>query len=38
MANLMGSFLFIRFMSSTTFDDAVAQAVIDDFVAVNAPR
>jgi len=38
MATLMGSFLFIRFMSNTTFDDGVAQAVIDDFVAVNAPR
>jgi len=38
LAALMGSFLFIRFMSNTTFDDAVAQAVIDDFVAVNAPR
>jgi AcrR family transcriptional regulator len=38
LATLMGGFLFIRFMSTTTFDDAVARAVIDDFVAVNAPR
>ena len=37
LASIVGSFLFIRFMSSTVFDDAVADAVIDDFIAVNAP-
>jgi AcrR family transcriptional regulator len=38
LATLMGSFLFVRFMSDTTFDDAVAQAILDDFVSVNSPR
>ena len=38
LATLMGSFLFTRFMSNVTFDDARAQAILDDFVAVNAPR
>ena len=38
LAALMGSFLFIRFMSNVTFDDTRAQAILDDFVAVNAPR
>ena len=38
LAALMGSFLFVRFMSTVVFDDAVAQAILDDFVLVNAPR
>lgn len=38
LATLMGSFLFIRFMSNVTFDEAGAEAIIDDFAAVNAPR
>ncbi len=38
MAALLGSFLFARFMSSTGFDRAYADAVLDEFVRVNAPR
>jgi AcrR family transcriptional regulator len=38
LAALMGSFLFVRFMSDVVFDDAMAQAILDDFVSVNAPR
>jgi AcrR family transcriptional regulator len=38
MASLLGSFLFTRFMSSGGFDRADADAVLDDFVRVNAPR
>jgi AcrR family transcriptional regulator len=38
LAALMGSFLFVRFMSATTFDESLASAIIDDFVAANAPR
>ncbi len=38
LAAILGSFLFIRFMSDVTFDDSWADAVLDDFVRVNAPR
>lgn len=38
MATLLGSFLFERFMSPDAFDVDFAEAVIDDFVRVNAPR
>jgi AcrR family transcriptional regulator len=38
LAAIMGSFLFIRFMSDRTFDDSWAEAILDDFVRVNAPR
>jgi TetR/AcrR family transcriptional regulator of autoinduction and epiphytic fitness len=38
MAALLGSFLFARFMSSDGFDRSYADAVLDDFVRVNAPR
>jgi AcrR family transcriptional regulator len=38
MAALLGSFLFARFMSSGGFDRSYADAVLDDFVRVNAPR
>ena len=38
LASIVGSFLFIRFMSSTVFDGATADRVIDDFISLNAPR
>lgn len=38
MAALLGSFLFARFMSSDGFDRSYADAVLDDFVRVNAPH
>lgn len=38
MASLLGSFLFARFMSSEPFGADFVDAVLDDFVCVNAPR
>ena len=38
IASIVGSFLFARFMSSSGFDRSYADAVLDDFVRVNAPR
>lgn len=38
MAALLGSFLFTRFMSRDGFDARYADAVLDEFVRVNAPR
>lgn len=38
MATLLGSFLFARFMSPEPFDVDFTEAVLDDFVRVNAPR
>lgn len=38
IASLLGSFLFARFMSSDGFDRADADAVLDEFIRVNAPR
>ena len=38
MAALLGSFLFARFMSSDEFDRGYADAVLDEFVRINAPR
>jgi AcrR family transcriptional regulator len=38
MATLLGSFLFARFMSPEPFDAGFSDAVLDDFVSVNAPR
>ena len=38
IASIVGSFLFARFMSSSNFDRAYADAVLDDFVRINAPR
>jgi AcrR family transcriptional regulator len=38
MAALLGSFLFARFMSRDGFDRTYADAVLDDFVRINAPR
>ena len=38
MAALLGSFLFARFMSPEPFDDHFADALLDDFISVNAPR
>jgi len=38
IASIVGSFLFARFMSSDGFDRRYADAVIDDFVRVNAPH
>ena len=38
MASIVGSFLFLRFMSSEVFDAARADRVIDDFVRLHAPR
>jgi AcrR family transcriptional regulator len=38
VASIAGSFLFARFMSSDGFDRSYADAVLDDFVRVNAPR
>jgi AcrR family transcriptional regulator len=38
MAALLGSFLFTRFMSSGGFDRSYADAVLDEFVRINAPR
>jgi AcrR family transcriptional regulator len=38
IASIVGSFLFARFMSSDGFDRNYADAVLDDFVRVNAPR
>ena len=35
---IAGSFLFARFMSSDGFDRSYADAVLDDFVRVNAPH
>lgn len=37
-ASLFGGFLFARFMSPDGFDHHVADAMLDDFVHVNAPR
>ena len=37
-AAIVGSFLFARFMSSDGFERAYADDVLDEFVAVNAPR
>ncbi len=37
LASIVGSFLFIRYMSSTVFDEATADRVIDDFISLNAP-
>jgi AcrR family transcriptional regulator len=38
MASIIGSFLFIRFMSPREFDAATAGRILDDFVSVNRPR
>ena len=38
MATLLGSFLFARFMSPERFERDFAEAVLDDFARVNAPR
>jgi len=38
MASLLGSFVFARFMSPDGFDRAVAEATLDEFVRINAPR
>jgi AcrR family transcriptional regulator len=38
IASIVGSFLFARFMASSGFDQSYADAVLDDFVRVNAPR
>ncbi len=38
LASIVGSFLFMRFMSSTVFDDDSADRVIDDFISANRPR
>ena len=38
MAGLVGSLMFARFMSPAGLDRTFAAAVLDDFVAVNAPR
>lgn len=38
IASIVGSFLFARFMSSGGFDRSYADAVLDDFVRVNAPH
>ena len=38
IASIVGSFLFARFMSSAGFDRNYADAVLDDFVRVNAPH
>ena len=38
LASIVGSFLFMRFMSSAAFDDESADRVIDDFISANTPR
>jgi len=38
LASIVGSFLFMRFMSSIVFDNDAADQVIDDFISANAPR
>ncbi|MBG7603137.1 MAG: TetR/AcrR family transcriptional regulator [Actinobacteria bacterium] len=38
VASIIGSFLFIRFMSPQEFDAATAGRILDDFVSVNRPR
>jgi AcrR family transcriptional regulator len=38
MASLLGSLLFARYMSPGPFDQEVADALIDDFVCMNARR
>lgn len=38
LASIAGSFVFARFMSADVFDRAYADAVLDEFVRVNAPR
>jgi hypothetical protein len=37
LAGILGSFLFARFMASDGFDQQYADAVLDDFIRVNAP-
>jgi len=37
MASIVGSFIFIRFMSQQIFDAAAAERVLDEFVAANKP-
>ena len=37
MAPIVGSFLFLRFMSSEVFDPARAAAIIDDFIRLHGP-
>ncbi len=36
LASIVGSFLFLRFMTSDTFDTTTADAILDDFVRLNA--
>jgi hypothetical protein len=38
MASLLGSFLFARFMAPGCFGSDFADAVLDDFIRVNAPH
>jgi AcrR family transcriptional regulator len=38
MASIVGSLLFLRFMSSEVFDATRAEQVVDDFVRFHAPR
>jgi AcrR family transcriptional regulator len=38
MASLLGSFLFARFMAPGCFGPDFADAVLDDFIRVNAPH
>lgn len=38
MASLAGSLFFIRFLADESIDDALAERIVDDFVATNAPR
>ena len=38
IAALLGSFLFARFMSGHGFDRSYADAMLDEFVRINAPR
>ncbi len=36
LASIVGSFLFLRFMTSDAFDTTTADAILDDFVRLNA--
>lgn len=38
LASIVGSFIFLRFVSPQEFDAAAAERVLDEFVATNRPR
>jgi AcrR family transcriptional regulator len=38
VASLAGSLFFLRFLADATIDDDLADRIVDDFIAANAPR